>query len=193
MKVLGKGVCGWSIVVPAAPVVVGCLSATVAKTPPPPLLILPAFPLPRVHPQPRSHPGRRSLQSIASAGPGGAPVLSPLVHRRPAPAPAPSVPTLSIEDVRREVQGGPHLALDPAIGHLARMRQTGVTLMDLQRFGLHARADLKGTLLSASSFLARELPIRASPAFPFLCMPARCTLRARAFVPCHACFDKPFM
>ena len=76
------------------------------------------------------------------------------------------------------------------IRKLASMKQTGVSLVDLQTFGKNAKKDMSGTLLTASSFLARELPIRTltcpwSPCLTLTQQRVSCCVCGRgAEVPC---------
>jgi hypothetical protein len=47
-----------------------------------------------------------------------------------------------------------------AIKFASHIPQTSVSLRELQQFGVNAEKNLSSTLITASAFLARELPVR---------------------------------
>lgn len=96
------------------------------------------------------------------------PVVSPRVPARPVHPPPTPVPTM--DEIRYFLQSakGDPSALGPAVLMAARMPQSSVSLKQLQQFGGHAEKNMAGTLISASAFLSRELPIRKRPRPPAL-------------------------
>jgi hypothetical protein len=79
---------------------------------------------------------------------------------------------MHMDGVRDYLQASPRdeKSINKAVLVASRIPQTSVSLMDLQQFGVLAEKNMPATLLNASAFLARELPIRTCAPWPVMCL-----------------------
>ena len=83
----------------------------------------------------------------------------------------PSVRMAHMDHIRDFLQGttADERSVAKAVAVASRIPQTSVSLKDLQMFGVHAAKNMSATLINASAFLARELPVRTCPVPPVGC------------------------
>ena len=67
-----------------------------------------------------------------------------------------------MDEIRDYLQSSPgdQRSITKAVAVASRIPQTSVSLKDLETYGVHAATNLPATLINASAFLARELPVR---------------------------------